>query len=214
METGVGAPWWVRGLRVGFGVLGVVVVLWLPVRDGGNAGFSVGNYFSYFTIESNVLGAVVLLVGGVIDPRGRRWQVARGAAALYLLITGVVYAVLLANVDVSLTDQWINHTLHRVQPIVMVIDWLVVPAGLGVSARLVGAWLIYPAVYGAYSLIRGPIVDWYPYPFLDPRTQGYPSMLIGLVILAAVFALLAAAVAWVGDLREPRRAESGVARRG
>ncbi|MFX0580901.1 hypothetical protein [Nocardia nepalensis] len=38
------------------------------------------------------------------DPRTRRWQVIRDAAALYLLITGVVYAVLLAEVDAMLTD--------------------------------------------------------------------------------------------------------------
>lgn len=27
-------------------------------------------------------------------------------------------------------------------------------------------------VYVIYSLIRGPIVDWYPYPFLDPAKAG------------------------------------------
>ncbi|MEV6334719.1 hypothetical protein AB0M12_08370 [Nocardia vinacea] len=36
--------------------------------------------FSYFTIESNVLGVIVLLIGAIRDPRDRRWQVIRGAA--------------------------------------------------------------------------------------------------------------------------------------
>jgi hypothetical protein len=146
----------------------------------------------------------VLLASGILDPGRRRWQVVRGATALYLLITGVVYAVLLANIDVMLSDRWINDVLHRVLPIVLVADWLLAPARLEIGARLIGGWLIYPAVYGVYSLVRGPIVHWYPYPFLDPRGQGYPSLLLGLVILAAVFALLAAAVLLAGRLAARR----------
>ena len=34
-------------------------------------------------------------------------------------------------------------------------------------------WLGVPLVYVAYSLLRGPLVDWYPYPFLDPADGGY-----------------------------------------
>ncbi|MBB5911323.1 hypothetical protein BJY24_000190 [Nocardia transvalensis] len=206
MTAGAGTPLWIRVLRIGFGVLGLVALVWIPARNIGEAGFSLGNYLSYFTIESNILGVVVLLAGGLLDPGSRRWQVVRGASALYLLITGVVYAVLLAHIDVMLSDKWINDVLHRVLPIVLIADWLLMPARLTVSARLIGGWLAYPAVYGVYSLIRGAIVDWYPYPFLDPRGQGYPSLLIGLVLLAAVFALLAVAVAGLGVLFSRHRA--------
>ncbi|MCM6774256.1 Pr6Pr family membrane protein [Nocardia sp. CDC159] len=201
MITNAGTPVWGRVARVGFAVLGIVALLWIPVRSVGVSGFSLGNYLSYFTIESNILGVVVLLVGGLCEPQGRRWQVVRGAAALYLLITGVVYAVLLAHIDVMLSDRWINDVLHRILPIVLVADWLLFPARLGVTARLVGGWLIYPALYGVYTLIRGAVVDWYPYPFLDPRGQGYLSLLIGMVVLALVFACLATGVAWLSTLR-------------
>ncbi len=201
MITGAGTALWVRAVRFGFGVLGIVALLWIPLRNLGVDGFSLGNYLSYFTIESNIFGVFVLVTGGLLDPTGRRWQTLRGAATLYLLITGVVYAVLLANIDVMLQDRWINDVLHRVLPIVLVADWLLVPARLGISMRLVASWLIYPAVYGVYSLIRGAMVHWYPYPFLDPRTQGYASLFIGLVVLAVVFAFLAAAIAGLGTLR-------------
>jgi hypothetical protein len=147
----------------------------------------------------------------VRDPRDRRWQAVRGATTLYLLITGVVYAVLLAKVDVMLTDKWINDVLHRILPVIVVLDWILVPVALGITRKLIGAWLIYPAVYGVYTLIRGPIVDWYPYPFLDPRQQGYVSLIIGLVILSGVFALLAVSVVSLGALitrwREPAASE-------
>ncbi|WP_228809812.1 Pr6Pr family membrane protein [Nocardia otitidiscaviarum] len=200
MVTSSATPLWIRSARIAFGVLGVVALLWIPLRDLDVETFSTANYFSYFTIESNVLGVVVLLVGGLLDPRSRRWQLVRGATTLYLVITGVVYAVLLADIDVMLTDRWINDVLHRVLPIVLLVDWLLVPAGLIAGLRLVGLWLIYPVVYGAYTLVRGPIVDWYPYPFIDPRGQGYVSMVLGLVVLVVVFALLAVAVAALGGL--------------
>lgn len=196
--TAAAAPLWIRILRFVFGALGVVALAWIPIRNFDVAAFSTANYFSYFTIQSNVLGVLVLLIGALRDPQDRRWQALRGAATLYLLITGVVYAVLLADIDVMLTDRWINTVLHRVLPIVLVADWLVVPVRLRITPRLIGGWLSYPLVYGAYTLIRGPLADWYPYPFLDPRQQGYVSLALGLIILTGVFALLAVAVVALG----------------
>ena len=52
-------------------------------------------------------------------------------------------------------------------------------------------WLIFPAVYLVYSLCRGPIADWYPYPFLDPDhgSLGYWNVAItsvGILITIVV----------------------------
>ncbi|MEV6427188.1 Pr6Pr family membrane protein [Nocardia sp. NPDC051463] len=203
--TASAAPLWIRIPRFAFAALGLVALVWIPIRNFDDSAFSAANYFSYFTIQSTVLAVIVLVVGAVRDPRDRRWQAIRGATTLYLLITGVVYAVLLAKVEVMLTDKWINDVVHRILPLVVMLDWVLVPATLGITRTLIGAWLIYPAGYGAYTLIRGPIVDWYPYPFLDPREQGYISLIIGLLILSGVFALLAVAVVSLGALVARRR---------
>ncbi|MFE3544834.1 Pr6Pr family membrane protein [Nocardia sp. NPDC059177] len=202
MSAATGTAWWIRVYRVGFAILGVVALLWIPLRNLDSATFSLANYLSYFTIESNILAVLVLLVGGVLAPQGPRWQLVRGAVTLYMLITMVVYAVLLANVDVMLTDRWINDVLHRILPLVLLLDWLLVamPRRPRTGPALIGQWLAFPLVYGVYSLIRGPIVDWYPYPFLDPREQGYVSLAIGLVVLTVVFVVLAVAMAALGDL--------------
>ncbi|MEV6768538.1 Pr6Pr family membrane protein [Nocardia sp. NPDC051030] len=196
MDAGAGTPWWIRGLRIAFAVLSVVALVWIPVRNIGVSSFSLTNYLSYFTIQSNIVGMVVLLVGGLRDPVDRRWQVVRGAATLYLLITGIIYAVLLSNIDVMLTDKWINVVHHRLIPIVMVADWLLVGSGLTLTARLIGGWLLYPLAYGVYTLLRGPHAHWYPYPFMDPHHQGgYPKLFLGLAVMAVVFAALAVVVA-------------------
>lgn len=213
MRASTSTAGWIRAYRIGFGVLGLVALLWIPLRNLDSATFSLTNYLSYFTIESNILAVVVLLIGGLVAPQGRSWQLVRGAVTLYMLITMVVYAVLLANIDVMLTDQWINDVMHRYLPLVLVLDWLFVamPQRLRPSPALIGQWLLFPLVYGVYTLIRGPIVDWYPYPFLDPRAQGYLSMGLGLVVLTLVFAVLAVAMASLGDLpawwRERRSAD-------
>ncbi|MEV0462703.1 Pr6Pr family membrane protein [Nocardia tengchongensis] len=195
-----GTPAWIRVLRIAFAILGLVALAWIPLRNLGNPNYSYVNFFSYFTIQSNILGLIVLVVGGLKDPAGRRWQVLRGAATLYLTITLIIYAVLLADIDVQLTERWINDTLHRVIPIVLIADWLLVAAAMKPTVKLILGWLIYPLAYGAYTLVRGPFADWYPYPFIDPREQGYGALTIGLVVMAVVFAILGVIVAALNGL--------------
>jgi hypothetical protein len=57
-------------------------------------------------------------------------------------------------------------------------------------------WLAFPVVYLVYSLIRGPIVDWYPYPFLDPGHNGYGAVAVTSLMLLVMSAALAAGLAW------------------
>ena len=78
---------------------------------------------------------------------------------------------------------------------VILVAWLIIAC----------IFIIFPVVYGVYSLIRGPIVDWYPYPFLDPRGSGYVPLAIGLVVLVVAFLLIALAVDRVGELATSRR---------
>ncbi|UGT42481.1 Pr6Pr family membrane protein [Nocardia yamanashiensis] len=204
-------PWWGRLLLLAFGILDIAAVVWTATHlRPAVAGNAVVNFFSYFTIQSNLLAIAVLLIVALRDPQGIGWQRVRGAGTLYICITGVVYTVLLQNIDVDIAYPWTNNVLHRITPLVLFVDWLLVPVALGVSARLISIWLTYPIAYGVYTLIRGPIADWYPYPFIDPRTQGYLSMAIGLVVLVIAFVILAVAVIALGELaarwRERRQA--------
>ena len=57
-------------------------------------------------------------------------------------------------------------------------------------------WLIFPLLYFAYSLIRGAIVDWYPYPFMDPRLHGYGHVALNCLVIAVGFAVLSIAIAY------------------
>lgn len=101
------------------------------LRDLGT--FRPSNFFSFFTIQSNLFAAAVLFTGGLGLARGdeRRWNLVRGAAVLYMFTTGVVYGLLLIGYQEALQTHipWVDTTLHRVIPLVMVADWLLIPPG-------------------------------------------------------------------------------------
>ncbi len=151
-------------------------------RDG-----SVANLFSFFTIDSNVIAAVALLLTGFRALRGQSSQpfvFLRGCATLYMTITGVVYVLALRNVDVQVTFPWVNSVLHYIAPVVMVVDWVLLERP-SVDLRDALGWLVFPVAWLVYTLIRGEIVDWYPYPFLDVRDHGYAGVAVAAIGVAA-----------------------------
>jgi len=117
---------------------------------------------------------------------------------LYMTITFLVYTVLLApaSADVGLTAKWVDLVVHFIGPIVVLLDWVVDPPRRWLSLRVIGGWLVFPAVYFAYSLIRGPIADWYPYPFLDPNEHSYAVIVLYAAVILVVFLLVALALRW------------------
>lgn len=156
------------------------------------------NYFSYFTILSNIFAATIFLVStwylfGRRQP-SRSDDVIRGASVLYMAITGVVYALLLRGYEVNTDLAWVNVVLHYVMPIVVILDWLYQPQRNKLTVKQTYVWLIFPLFYLGYSLIRGPIAGWYPYPFLNPdQVGGYGGVglyCIGILLGFVTFAWL------------------------
>jgi hypothetical protein len=59
-----------------------------------------------------------------------------------------------------------------------------------------------PAAYLVVTLIRGPLVDWYPYPFLNPdETAGYLGVAAYSALILAIFLLGATFLRWWSDAR-------------
>jgi len=162
-------------------------------------GNSVVNFFSFFTIQSNIIGAAAITIAALAGraARGAIWlSQLRGAATLYMGITGMIFSLLLSGTDVQTPIPWVNSTLHYVFPLFIVIDWLVDRSVRPLAFRQGLVFLVYPVAYGAYCLIRGPIVDWYPYPFLDPRLHGYLYVVVMMVFVAIVGLALAWLLCW------------------
>lgn len=172
----------------------------------GTSGTLPGQLWSYFTIHSNLLLAVAFAVGALV-PRAQLptwWDTARGAAAYYMVMTGIIYVVLIAPPEELLMWNigWTGIVEHRIGPWAAFLDWaLVLIAGRAGWKRPL-SWLAYPIVFLVLTMLRGAITGWYPYHFLDPLQAGGWSgvfTLTGIVIVA--FLVMAAVVHLIGVAR-------------
>jgi hypothetical protein len=187
--------------RIFFGILALIAIftqLTIQIQHGN----SVVNFFSFFTNLSNVFAAGVLLYSAIHVIRGGKpsigHDVLRAAAFIYLLIVGVVFTVLLRDVDLGHLLPWVNNVLHYVMPLYVAIDFLYQPPNSKFSKKLITYWLLFPILYLVYSLIRGSIVGFYPYPFINPSQQGgYGTVALYCVAILILFVLSSLATIWI-----------------
>lgn len=181
---------------------GVVVQFFITLQGG----FGVVNFFSYFTILSNIFASVVFIIGAIRLARGYETSsidvAIRAASVVYMVFVGIVFNTLLLGVDLGPLKPWINTVHHMVMPVAVLIDWLVWPPRSRISFRTALMWMIFPAVYVVYSLVRGAIVGFYPYPFFNPdAVGGYGGVALYCAGMLVAFVLLAFGVRWVANVR-------------
>ena len=198
-------------LRIVFGVI-IVSAIATQFMDSLNNGRSLINFFSFFTIQSNILAALLLLAIGSYQLSGKNGkQIAffRGAVTLYMTMTGIIYVLLLSGNEVSLqtTIPWVNLVLHYIMPVVLLADWLLFPPKYRVPFSRAVYWLMFPAAYFVYSIVRGSMTGWYPYPFMNPVMNGWPQVIMTCIVIAAGVALLT----WLLALRWPKSTKARTA---
>jgi hypothetical protein len=185
-------------IRLAFGMLDFVAITAQVIHLARHRSLDLFNFFSYFTILSNVFAAFVLIIGALYLLRGRKpshqEDMIRNAAVLYMAVTGIVYAVLLSGQNLGLLLPWVNDILHKLMPVVVVADWLYQPARTKLKLKQSLLLLVFPVIFLAYSLIRGPIVGWYPYLFLNPaKAGGYGGVALysaGILVLFFILSWL------------------------
>ncbi len=204
-----------RFYAAAFAVVGWTAVVGQYFTGHAESISSTIDYFSYFTILSNVLVAATLTFAALAPrlPAGR--FLLRPAVLLatnvYITVTGVTYYLLLAKLY-HLTG-WVlfyDRLLHYVMPPAFVLFWLLfVPRG-GIGLRSAAWVLLPPLVYAVYTFVRGPLTGFYPYPFVD-----LPKIGLGLAarnVVGFVVFFYVVAIVFVGIDR--LRARLGQSRRG
>lgn len=185
------------------GGLAILAAVGYQVSRGLEAShWSAADYFSYFTILSNLFAAGVLLSGALRGDGARSAgvELLRGAAVVYMLTTGIVYAVVLSGQDSA--TPWVNTIVHQVMPVVVALDWAIDPPRTRLPIRRTLVWLSFPLVYIVYTLIRGAVVDWYPYFFVNPNhSAGYLAVAGGCLAIGAGILALILLTTWVGNSR-------------
>jgi len=148
---------------------------------------------SYFTIWSQL---VVGLVMGLLflnplrdSPRLRVFFV---DAVLMISVTGIVYNLMIGPKfppkGLNVYSSFLEHTFT---PILVIVVFLLVGPRGWFSKTTVRQALYLPIAYIFYALIRGAIVNQYPYDFIDVVQYGYLAVIITvLVILSAALVML------------------------
>ncbi len=202
-------------------VVQLVASITTTAGNDGPVGTVVGNFFSFFTILSNAISVVVLTWAGIsglrrgdngpLDSRGL--AVTLAITSTNMIITGIVYNALLRGITLPQGSEpvpWSNEVLHLVAPLFLFADVFFGPFRRSLSWRSVVALIVFPLVWAAYTLVRGPLVVnpisgepfWYPYPFLNPNNPGgWGMVLTYVVIISVAFLVVATFVVWVSRRR-------------
>jgi hypothetical protein len=170
--------------------------------NGIAVSFGITNFWSFFTIDSNVGTVIVCLIGAVFafarKPDAHWFLIFRICVVTYMAVTGVVYNLLLRGVELpqGATVEWSNEVLHVVACAYIVLDWFIAPGRVAVAWKTLGTIAIFPLVWVIYTLIRAPFTShetvngkpFYPYPFLDPSlaNEGWFSVAFYIVLITVV----------------------------
>jgi len=169
--------------------------------------FKAENFFSYFTIETNILVVIMLLMSAVAIAAGKngKLDLFRSATTVYILVVGIGFSALLSGLEgVKLTAvPWDNVVLHYIIPVAVFADFMTDRPRRKLPFKKALLWLLFPIVYAIYALVRGGLTGWYPYPFLNPDVSGARSVVTTIV---GLFALGFALVWGVGKLSGSQKA--------
>ena len=189
--------WW-------FGLTALAVLTGLVVQLLVTAGRETGffdttteralNVFAFFTIQSNIIvGITSLLLALRTDRTSIVFRVARLTGIVAITITFVVFHVAIAHLFEF--ESWslvADRILHAIVPILAVVGWLMYgPRGLA-PRRVMWLALVFPVAWCIFTLIRGELVGWYPYHFIDVGQLGYAKVAVNCLWVAVLYLGVAA----------------------
>ncbi|MDH6253216.1 hypothetical protein M2347_002943 [Chryseobacterium sp. H1D6B] len=159
------------------------------------------NYFSYFTILTNLLVAVyftreVFTINSIKSRSSGRLT----AITIYILVVGIIYQLLLRSGELTGMQWTANELLHSLIPVFTLIYWYLYEDKKNLTYQLIPKWTIYPLLYLVYILIRGTISGSYPYPFINVADLGIAKALMNAFWIAVFFIVLSVIFVKIGKL--------------
>jgi len=185
----------------------LIAQYFLAVTEGGHANLFAAtiSYFSYFTILTNFLVALAF-TAPLLAPTTKLHQfftkpAVRAAIALYITFVAVVYHTMLRNLwDPQGLQLVTDIALHTVIPILYLLDWIFFAPKRPMRFVHIPYWVVYPMIYGFYTILRGALSGIYPYPFLNVTELGLGGVFINMAGFMALYALGGAGFIALGRL--------------
>ena len=175
-------------------------------------------YCSFFTVQSNLIACGCLLLGAWYALRRSsgpaQFAVLRCAVTVYMVVTSAVYHMPfnVITLDQPVTVTWANTVLQLIAPTYLLVDFLLAPGRTHVRWNRFWIIMTFPVGWIIYTMVRAPLVNWYPYPFLNPRfaQDGNLSVAEYLVVIALFIAAVDLAMIGLSRLPLPWRIRSTV----
>ncbi len=183
------------------GTAALLLSLYVSATSPVNGGALNGIIFtlSYFTVWSNIFALIInwsLFADPARDGRGFRWL--RMTSLVMIVITGLIYAILLAPIaNPCGLGVYTNLGFHYIVPWATLLGFLIFGPRPRFTWDLVPKMMLIPVLWLVYTLIHGALQstppgdkcvntglgspqNWYPYPFIDLNYDGTgaPSPLI------------------------------------
>ncbi len=155
-----------------------------------NSAITVGEatlrFFGYFTILTNIMAAGYF-TAALFNASFTKRAGLLSAITVYIIIVGMVYQVALRHIwDPQGLQKWVDELLHSVIPFGVLIYWSLFEKK-GLRHVQIFSWSIYPLAYLLFTLIRGSISGFYPYPFINVSEIGMRQTLINALIILTLF---------------------------
>ncbi len=145
-------------------------------------------FFSYFTVQSNVLvgiAAATLVIRP--DRDGAFWRVLRIGSMFGITVTLAIYHVILAPLAAFTGVAALSNIgLHYVAPILAILGWLLFGPRPRVTWQALLLAALWPAAYIVLTVVQGAVTGFYPYPFVNISKLGFATVAVngaGIVFL-------------------------------
>lgn len=177
-------------------------------NSDGIAGFlgRIFDWFSYFTILSNIVVAVVTtMLARSLHRTSTTWSTLRMDSLVMISVTGLVYAIVLAPAANPQGLELVTNSLgHYIIPALTVVLWLLIGPRKQLRPITIFTALIIPIIWAIYTLIRGAIINGYPYGFLNVAELGLGTAIVNIMGVA-VLGIIIGTIYWVLDKALPQR---------
>jgi hypothetical protein len=177
------------------------------LQTGQTIVVSIMQILSYFTILTTLIVALVysfILLAPNSKPGKFFSQTSTlTGIAVYIGLIGFIYLLLLrGRWDLDGLMSLADTLLHTINPLFLIFWFVFVPKQI-LPWKLAIYWLIYPFIYLIYILIRGEILDIYPYHFINVINLGYNQVIMNCIWVLLAFLSFSGIFLSIGRLLTP-----------
>ncbi|HTV84026.1 MAG TPA: Pr6Pr family membrane protein [Dyella sp.] len=186
-------------LTAAVGGFALVLRLYLTLHDGTSVAKGLIDYFGFLTEWTNGL-VFLAMATPLLAPHSKagRFFMRKdviGWVTSSILFVGIAYFLLLSRNGPKEGLGWLaNVLLHYAVPAMVAIYAAIGLRGTALPWAAPLWWALYLIVYFIYALIRGALIDRYPYGFINVDRLGYAMTVRNGFMLLLAFLLLSYAL--------------------